>query len=157
MFPDILQRFENAEVHGRLNVLWVALHVFSIDGDRQHRFARLRLESDHQPLVGQQRWIDSAGEVAERLEYFVGIGLQLGDCCLRLVRIRVHQRLRKPEIDLERNQVSLGSIVQVAFESATFLKTSPAWCARSSMSFCSVGLTGSPLRLTMLSAPSKRP
>ena len=68
VFGDVLQGFEGAEVHGGLGVLRVAAEAVGFDHDRQRGLACLGLEGCGQALVGEQRGVDAAGEVAQVLK-----------------------------------------------------------------------------------------
>ena len=74
---DVLQGLEAREVHGRLHVLAVAFDAVTTDPDRHRRSPDLRFERSDQTLVGQQRRVDPAGELAEVLERVACVGLDV--------------------------------------------------------------------------------
>ena len=92
---DVLERLEDAEVDARLDVLRVAPDAVGGDVDRDGGLARLRLERRGEPLVGEQRRVDPAREVAERLERVVGLRLQLRDQLVGLGRVAIERALRR--------------------------------------------------------------
>ena len=91
------------------------------DAHRDGRLARLGVECDLQPFVGEQRRIDAAGEVAQGFERFVGVAFDLRDRGQAALGIAVEQHLGQPQLHLEGHQVLLGAVVEVALELAPLL------------------------------------
>ena len=92
----VLECLQHAEVGGRLDVLGVAADAISVNVNRQGRLARLSLERGSQSSVGQQRWVDAAGQVAQRLQRLVGVALQRADQGLRLGGVLSRSRTPPP-------------------------------------------------------------
>ena len=65
---DVLQGLERAEVHGRLDVLRVALNAVGLNRDRHRGLARLGLQGEDEALVGEQRRVDAPGESPQVVE-----------------------------------------------------------------------------------------
>ena len=65
---DVLQGLERAEVHGRLDVLRVALNAVGLNRDRHRGLARLGLQGEHEALVGEQRRVDAPGQGPQVIE-----------------------------------------------------------------------------------------
>jgi len=101
--------------------LRVAADPVAVDCDGNSGLARLGFESRGQTLVGEQWRIDTARQVAERFQRLVGIGLQLDQRRLCLHRVAVEEHLSQTELHLERDQVLLRAVVEVAFEAAALL------------------------------------
>ena len=64
----VLERLERAEVDGGLHLLVVPTNAVGLDGRGDGSLERLRIEGGRQAAVGEQRRIDTAGEVAEIVE-----------------------------------------------------------------------------------------
>ncbi len=79
----------------------------------------MRLERGDQPLVRQQRGVDTSREIAEVVQRSARFDLQLLEHLLRLGRISLNQLLRETLPDLERDQLLLRAVVDVALELAT--------------------------------------
>jgi len=77
------------------------------------------------PSLGQDGRVDAAGQVSQVLEGFIRLGLELLQCGARLIRVPVHEHLGQPHLDLERDQVLLCAIVQVALQPSSFLVLRP--------------------------------
>src|SRR4029450_8918063 len=60
----VLEGLERAEVHGGLDLRWIATHAVRVDVRGEGRLASLRRERLAEALVGQERWIDPTGQVA---------------------------------------------------------------------------------------------
>ncbi len=113
---DVLERLETAEVHGRLDVLPVAPDPVGLDRDRDRRLARLRGERRAEPLVGEQRRVDAPRQVPKGLERVLRVRPDLGQHRLHALGVAVDEALREALLDGERDELLLGSVVQVAFE-----------------------------------------
>src|SRR6202043_593250 len=74
----------------------------------------------NQTLVGKQRWVDPSRQVTQGFECLVGIRLQLHYSQSRFLWGRGGEHLRQSQLDLQRHEMLLGAIVQIAFETATF-------------------------------------
>lgn len=74
-----------------------------------------------QALVGEERRVDATGEIAKCLQRFVGVGFQGANGCLRPVQVSAHEHRRQADLHLQRDQVLLGSVVEVALDPAALL------------------------------------
>jgi len=74
---DVLQRFEAAEVHGRLDVLAEPPDTVRVHHDGNRRLISLRPQGRDQPAVLKQRRVNPSGQVAEVAERILGVLLQL--------------------------------------------------------------------------------
>src|SRR5438132_121549 len=72
-------------------------------------------------LVRQQRRVDAASQVAQRIQGLVGLTLQLLQHRSRLLRALIGERLDQAQPDLERHQLLLGAVVQVALQPPALL------------------------------------
>ena len=147
--------------------------------------ARLRRERGRQALVGEQRRVDAAREVAQVLERLLRLRLDLGEHLRGLRGFPLGQRAREPSLHGERDELLLRAVVDVALQPAALLvlrrdqpllrglevvqadfsssvsrtlrSTSPACDARSAISFSSAGRRGRSRGLRTASAPSTSP
>ena len=61
--------------------------------------------------IGGEQWrIDAPGELAQIVQCFIGILLELSQDRTGLA-LRLGGRLRQPDLDLQRHQVLLGAVV----------------------------------------------
>ncbi|HEY7926837.1 MAG TPA: hypothetical protein VIG86_05370 [Candidatus Dormibacteraeota bacterium] len=91
-----------------------------IDGDRDGCPTRLRLDRGRQTLVGEERRVDATRQVTQSIERFISVPLELGQDRPGPVGVLQRLHLRQPKLDLERDEVLLGTIVQVALDPAPF-------------------------------------
>ncbi len=102
----VVERFEDAEVHGSLDLLRVAADAISSDGDGDRGLARLCGERGGQPFGGQQWRVDAVRQLPQRLNGVVGIGRQPVDDLRGLGRLCAFgQRFGDAELDLQRHQL----------------------------------------------------
>ena len=95
---DVLQCFEAAEVHGRLDVLAEPPDTVGVDHDRNRRLAKLRPQEWDQPAVRQQRRVNPPGQVAEVAERTRGVFPQLAEE-LAGFRVALHDGADQAQLD----------------------------------------------------------
>jgi len=76
---SVLEGFQHGEVDGRLDLLRESAEVLGVDSDGHRRFPGLGLERRREPLVGEERWVDAAREVAQVVEGGGRVDLQLAE------------------------------------------------------------------------------
>src|SRR2546422_670693 len=77
------------------------------------------LECSGDSLVGYQRRVDAAREVAQVLERTVRLGADLGDEVARLRGIPVDHLFRQPSFDCQRDELLLRAVMDVALQAPT--------------------------------------
>ena len=75
----------------------------------------------HTDLVGEERGIDAAREIAKVVEGDARVDLQLAEHLLGLRGIAIDELLREPLADLQRDQLLLRTVVDVAFQPPALL------------------------------------
>src|ERR1700722_19948652 len=113
---DVLQRFEAAEVYGRLDVLAEPPDIVGVYHDRNRRLAGLRPQGRDQPAVLKQRRVNSPGQVAEVAERTRGVFPQLAEELPGFRVALLHDGGHQAQLDGQGHQVLLRSVVQVAFQ-----------------------------------------
>src|SRR5918996_4204412 len=73
----VLEGLEDAEVRSGLGLGRVPAEAVGLHGDRERHLPGLGLEGRREPLVGQERRIDPAGQVPEVLEGLLALGFGL--------------------------------------------------------------------------------
>jgi hypothetical protein len=91
------------------------------DGRRDGRLARLRLERRAETLVGQERGVDPAREVAQILERGVRLGAELRRELAIPLGVLARGLFQESQLHRERNQLLLGAVVQVPFDLASLV------------------------------------
>ncbi len=81
----------------------------------------MRLERRTEPLVGEERRVDAASEVAQVVDRPLGLRLELGEHLMGLAWITVHEGVCEPELHTERHQLLLRAVMDVPFELASLL------------------------------------
>ena len=117
---DVLQRLQTREVDGGLDRLREPADAVGVDGRWNDGLSSLRLERGRQALVGQQRRIDATRKVAQVLERLAGADLQVRRHRCGLAGSRPTTR-RAAELHVERDQLLLHAVVDVALELAPLL------------------------------------
>ena len=118
---DVLQRLEAAEVDRGLDLLWVARDAVGLQGDRDRRLPGLRLERGRKTLVGEQRRVDAASEVAQVLEGVGRVGLQLGEHRLGRRRITCGEGLGQVRLHRQCDELLLGAVVDISLQLPSLL------------------------------------
>jgi len=114
---SVLQCLHGAEVRGDLDFAGVARCSAVEHGDIEVGAARLRGQCSGQPLGLQQRRVDAAGDVAQRVDSQVGDTHRVGQPRSHLAgTLPRRNRAREPQLDLERDQLLLGAVMQVTFQ-----------------------------------------
>ena len=117
----VLEGLERGEVDGRLDLLRQALDAIGVHVDGHRRLASLRDERRCQALVGEQRRIDTAGEVAQIVERTACVHLQLGEHRLGSRGVAIDELLGETLAHLQRDELLLGAVVDVALELPAFV------------------------------------
>jgi len=112
----VLQRFNAAEVDRGLDLRRVPADAVGADLDGHRRLAGLGADGGGQALVGEQRRVDAAGQVAQGLQRAAGLGLELGDQGPFPVLVLAGQRLRLGQRAGDGEQLLLGAVVDVALD-----------------------------------------
>src|SRR2546423_570888 len=118
---DVVERLEAAEVDGRLHLLGVSTDAFGLDRRRDGRLTGLSLERRGETLVGEERRVDAASEVAQILERGAGRGLQPREQLAFLPLVAADELLGETELHRERHELLLCAVVEVALDLASFL------------------------------------
>ena len=113
---DVVQGLEAAEVDGRLHGLRVPGDAVRVHDHGERRLSTLRLERRGQPLVGEERRIDPAGQVSQVLERRLRILMDVAEQGHALARIALRDLLRESRFDGEGDELLLGAVVEVALD-----------------------------------------
>ena len=124
-FGDVLQGLQDAEVRGGLGLPRVAPDAVGLDLDGKRSLARLRVQGGAEPLVGQQRRVDPAGQGAQVIEGGVQPGPELAGDLPDLTGV-VGGVLQQGELDVERDELLLGAVVQVPLDPLPLRRPGPA-------------------------------
>ena len=119
MLRSVLERLEAAEVDGRLD-LWVVAATrvrLRIGSGWCARRAALASASSR-PAILEQRRVDAVREVAKFLHRLVDRGAKLVENRPGPLRVRVDELADRSEVRLERDEVLLGAVVEVALDPA---------------------------------------
>ena len=115
-----MQRLEAAEVDRGLRLARLSWNVSDVELEGNGKTSRMGTECRTQSIRRQQRRVDAASELAQVVDGFVGVRLQLcqhwADSAARLA-----DRFGDADLQLERDQVLLGTVMQVALDPATLL------------------------------------
>ena len=111
----VLQRLQDAEVRGGLGVAPVAPDSVRLDQDRKRGPAGLGRHRGRQSLVGQQRRVDTAGQGPQVVQGRVQPGPELAGHLPDLTGV-IGGVVEQPELDVERDQLLLGAVVQVPLD-----------------------------------------
>src|SRR5829696_1686758 len=117
---DVLKCLEHTEVHGALDLGCVALDSMGVDLDPYGGPSRHGQQRLDEPLVGEQRRIDAMRQLPKLLECPVHLLLERTKAIGALFWIASHQLLGELELDAERYEPLLGSVVEVALEATPF-------------------------------------
>lgn len=121
VFGDVLECFEDGEVQRGFDLPGIPAHPVRLDGDRERRLLDLGLERGAQAEVGEQRRIDSAGQVPQFLNGLGCCGFGLREEAGCFLWCAVDHLAGQAEGDPECDQLLLGAVVQVAFQAAAGL------------------------------------
>src|SRR5215213_370099 len=117
---DVLKGLQHTEVHGALDLGWGALDSLGVDLDPYGGPSRHGQQRLDEPLVGEQRRIDAMRQLAKLLECPVHLLLERMKAIGALFWIAPHQLLGEPELDAQRYEPLLGSVVEVALDATAF-------------------------------------
>src|SRR5206468_735832 len=107
---DVLQSLETREVHGGLDVLRQPPDAVGVDPNREWRLPGLRVQRGPEALVGEQRRIDPARQVAKVVEGGLRLLLDLTEHLLRLGRVALHELPGEARLDGERDELLLCAV-----------------------------------------------
>src|SRR5689334_4521790 len=124
VFRHVLQRLQDAEVGSGFGVPPVAADPVRLDQDRKRGPAGLRPHGCSQPLFGQQRRVDPAGQGAQVIQCRVQAVPELAGELPDLGGV-VRGVVQHGELDHERDELLLGAVVQVPFDPLPFLVLGP--------------------------------
>jgi hypothetical protein len=99
----VLQRLQNAKVHGCLCLLGKTSNTFGVHSDRERRLFGLGADRRNQTLVGQQWRVDPSGEITEVLQGVLRLSLKLIDEPFGLLQVLGRQGSGQPELHVERH------------------------------------------------------
>ena len=116
MLRGIPERLEAAEIDGRLD--------FGVEATARPRFearwdggaAGSVCQRFGEAAILEQRRVDAVRKVAKVLHRLLNRRPELADNCLCPLRIRVDERTDRAEICLQRDEMLLRAVVQVAFD-----------------------------------------
>ena len=117
----VLQRLKGAEVHGGLGVLREPSDPVTVHAHGHLRLASLGRQSRHQPLVGQERWIDPPGQVPEIVERLGESLFRLLEEAVRLLGVSMREGTNQSHLHRERDELLLRPVVDVALDLPTLL------------------------------------
>src|SRR5215213_5189372 len=117
---DVLKCLQHTEVHGALDLGRVALDSVGLDLDPYRGSSRHGEQRLGEALVGEQRRIDAVRQLPKLLECPVHLLLERTKAICALFWIASHQLLGELELDAERYEPLLGSVVEVALDATPF-------------------------------------
>src|SRR5439155_6764446 len=95
-----------------------------VDRRRNRGPPRLRLERGCKPLVREQRWIDPPSEVAQVIERILDGSSEAIRHLLDTIGV-LGDTLEQPDLDGQRHELLLRSVVEVPLDLASFLILRP--------------------------------
>lgn len=116
----ILQRLQATEVHGCFHIRSVSTGAIGVELDSQRRAPDLGLESCSQTLVRKEWGIDPTCQLAEGIQGFIRLSHELLNQWAHSLRIFLPDTPRQCELDFQRHEVLLGTIVNIPFQPPAF-------------------------------------
>ncbi len=124
VFGNVLQGLQDAEVSGGLGVAGVAPDAVGLDQDWQRGLAGLRSQGWPEPLVGQQRGVDPAGQGPQVIERGVQPAAELAGDLPDFAGV-FGGVFQQGELDGERDELLLGAVMKVPFDPLPLLILCP--------------------------------
>ena len=113
---DVGQRSDAGEVDRALDLRGVAPDAFVLDRAAQRRAPRGRAQRLDQPAVAEHRGVDAVGDGAHLVDRLVHLGAEQLELGRGLRRLVLEAFALQRELDAQRHEPLLGSVVHVALD-----------------------------------------